>query len=63
MYKRQDLLACDSPEDRDRRARTIPLGRVGLPEEIAAAVAYLASPDAAYVTGQVLHVNGGSLLA
>ena len=58
-----DILAGDSPEDRERRARTIPLGRVGLPEEIAAAVAYLASPDAAYVTGQVLHVNGGSLLA
>jgi 3-oxoacyl-[acyl-carrier protein] reductase len=37
----------------------IPAGRMGTPEEVAAAVAYLASPEAAYVTGTVLHVNGG----
>ena len=37
----------------------IPLGRLGRPEDIAAAVAYLASPAAAYVTGSTLHVNGG----
>src|SRR6202020_423546 len=37
----------------------IPAGRMGLPEEIAAACAYLASPEAAYVTGETIHINGG----
>ncbi len=37
----------------------IPLGRLGLPEEIAQAVAFLASPRAAYITGTTIHVNGG----
>lgn len=37
----------------------VPAGRMGQPQEIAAAVLYLASPEAAYVTGATLHVNGG----
>jgi 3-oxoacyl-[acyl-carrier protein] reductase len=41
----------------------IPLGRLGAPEDVGAAVAYLASPAAAYVTGCVLHVNGGMYMA
>jgi 3-oxoacyl-[acyl-carrier protein] reductase len=37
----------------------IPLGRLGSPEDIAHAVAFLAGPQAAYITGTTLHVNGG----
>ena len=43
--------------------RHIPLGRMGLPEEVAAAVVYLASDEAAYTTGQILTVSGGFGLA
>lgn len=39
--------------------RNIPTGRIGKPEEIASAVAFLASDEAGYITGQTLHVNGG----
>ena len=43
--------------------RTIPLGRLGTPDDIAAAVAFLCSEDAAWMTGQVLGVNGGLVMA
>ncbi|GAB2656997.1 3-oxoacyl-ACP reductase FabG [Vibrio panuliri] len=46
----------------DQRAATlanVPAGRLGDPREIASAVAFLASPEAAYITGETLHVNGG----
>lgn len=48
---------------RDALLGNIALGRLGRPEEIAAAVAFLASPAAAYVTGTTLHVNGGMYMA
>ncbi len=57
-----DILAVDTPGDRARRTRGIPMRRVGTPEEVAAAIAFLASPAADYITGQVLHVNGGALM-
>jgi 3-oxoacyl-[acyl-carrier protein] reductase len=47
-------------EDQKARIMTVvPAGRLGRSDEIAAAVVYLASPEAAYVTGQTIHVNGG----
>ncbi|CAM3767221.1 SDR family oxidoreductase [Kibdelosporangium persicum] len=46
-------------ERRDFLVKEIPSGRPGVPQDVAAAVSYLASPGAAHVTGQVLHVNGG----
>jgi len=44
-------------------ARSIPLGRMAQPDEIARAAIFLASENAGFVTGQTLHVNGGSYLA
>ena len=51
-----------SDEALERMARGIPAGRPGKPEEIAATVAFLFSDDAAYITGQTIHVNGGIYL-
>jgi 3-oxoacyl-[acyl-carrier protein] reductase len=56
---RTDMTGDATEEEMAEAMREIPLGRIGEPEEIAAVVAYLASPDASYVTGQVIHVNGG----
>jgi len=58
-----DMTRALAEEHKTALLAQIPLGRLGQPEEIAAAVAYLASPAAGYVTGAVLHVNGGMYLA
>jgi len=48
------------PEDiQDSIKKQIPLGVFGTPEDVAGAVAYLVNPESSYVTGQVIHVNGG----
>ena len=48
-----------TPEQREALLKVVPMGRVATAREIAAAVTYLASDEAAYVTGQVLRINGG----
>jgi 3-oxoacyl-[acyl-carrier protein] reductase len=57
-----DILKQDTPEQRKRRIAGIPLGRVGRPEEIAEAVAFLATERSSYITGETLNVNGGLLM-
>lgn len=54
----------DALDDKQKSALlgNIPLGRLGKPEDIAAAVTFLASPAAGYITGTVLHVNGGMFM-
>jgi 3-oxoacyl-[acyl-carrier protein] reductase len=49
-------------EKRQRIIQSIPLRRLGLPEEVAAAVAFLASAEAAFITGATLDINGGTLM-
>jgi 3-oxoacyl-[acyl-carrier protein] reductase len=54
-----DMASALAPEARGALTASIPLGRIGTPEDVAAAVRFLASDAAGYITGQVLHVNGG----
>lgn len=54
-----DMTAALTPDQKAFYENVIPVGRVATPEEVAEAVAFLASPAAGYITGQVLRVNGG----
>ena len=58
-----DMTRALSDAQRDKLLEHIPLGRLGTPEDIANMVAFLASPQAGYITGATLHVNGGMYMA
>ncbi|GIO10791.1 3-oxoacyl-[acyl-carrier-protein] reductase FabG [Cohnella xylanilytica] len=58
-YIETDMTDKLSPEIREGILGQVPLGRMGRPEDVASAVVYLASDEAAYMTGQTLHVDGG----
>jgi NAD(P)-dependent dehydrogenase (short-subunit alcohol dehydrogenase family) len=53
------MFRMNSPEKIEALLKTIPLGRVAKPEELAKVIAFLASDDASYVTGEIMDVNGG----
>ena len=56
------ILAGDSVEKRKERESEVPLRRIGQPEDIAGTVSFLCNEDSAYITGAVIHVNGGLFL-
>ena len=58
-----DMTRALPEEQREALVGQIALGRLGEPEDIANAVTFLASPDAAYITGETIHVNGGMYMA
>ena len=58
-----DMTRALSEDQRKALLGQIPLGRLGTPQDVAAAVAYLVSPGGGYVTGAVLHVNGGMYMS
>ncbi len=58
-----DMTRSVSAAQRETLAAQIPLGRLGLPEDVAAAVCFLASPAAGWITGETLHVNGGMYMS
>lgn len=57
-----DMTSVLTDEQKTEMARTIPLGRAGQPQDVANAVLFLVSEEAAYITGQVLNVDGGMVM-
>jgi 3-oxoacyl-[acyl-carrier protein] reductase len=58
-----DMTRALAQEQRDALIQSIPLNRLGVARDIACAVAFLASDEAAYITGETLHVNGGMYMS
>jgi NAD(P)-dependent dehydrogenase (short-subunit alcohol dehydrogenase family) len=57
------LIPATFPEDKVKKfGKDVPMQRPGQPEEVAPAYVFLASNDASYITGQVIHVNGGTIV-
>lgn len=56
------IVASFTPDEIEKFGQSTPMGRAGQPKEVAPAYLYLASDDASYVTGQVIHVNGGEIV-
>jgi len=57
-----DMTRALAGEQREALLKQIPMARLGTPDDVAAAVLFLASPQAAYITGETLHVNGGMFM-
>lgn len=57
-----EIIAYDSPEQREKRIESTPVRKVGQPEEIASVVSFLVSEEASYMTGETLHANGGFMM-
>ena len=57
-----DILAGDSKEKRHNREQEVPLKRIGTPDDIASTVSFLCGDDSSYITGALVHVNGGLYL-
>lgn len=62
IRKDEGTHAALDPASLRSETKTIPLGRLGLPDDVAAVIAFLASVDAGYVTGQAIHVDGGLVI-
>jgi 3-oxoacyl-[acyl-carrier protein] reductase len=58
-----DMTRALSEEQRNGLLQHIPLARLGAAQDVAAAVCFLASPAAGYITGETIHVNGGMIMA
>ena len=57
-----DILSGDDSQKRKERLKQIPMGRLGTPDDVAGVVSFLCGPNSSYMTGAILHVNGGLFL-